>query len=221
VQEHGCRVLKELGAFNPLNQQRIVECGGIACILQVMKIHIAESTVQELVCGVLRNITASNAICQNEIVSRGGVILILDAMTKFEAAVNVQWACCWLLFCLALHNPESRSIMCSQGVLHAVLSTMRMHRDTPRVQEACCWFLKEMSPNIVIHTHQGMLPACIQGLLKTIERCAEHKVQSAASAALRQLSVHDATGNVKTISLGRCGRLGCNSTKRVLSVIEE
>merc|ERR1712211_30035 len=101
------------------------------------------------------------------------------------------------------------------------MGTMRMHRDTPLVQEACCWFLKEMAPNIAIHTNQGMLPACIQAVLKTLERCAEHKVQSAAGAALRHFSAHDVAGSVKTISLGRCGRLGRNSTKRVLSVIEE
>lgn len=221
LQIHGCRVLKELGAFHPLNQERIVEKGGIALILSIMQIHMELPQVPELACGVLRNLSASNASYQDDIVSRDGVILVLKAMAAHASNSAVQWACCWLLFCLAVHNAQSRRVMTALSVVPLVLTAMREHREEARVQEACCWFLKAMAPNIAMNQNQGMLLACIQAVLKTMERSSESKVQSAASGALCQFSSHDTTGKVRTISLGRCGRLGRNSTMRVLSVIEE
>lgn len=222
LQEQGCRILKELGAFHTSNQERIFQSGGIPVVLQAMKNHVQNHRVQEVACGVLRNMTACNAQYQNEIVSCGGITLVLDAMSEHSGAANVQWACCWLFFCLGVHNTQSKIAITHAGVVRAVLSTMNEHRNDPRVQEAGCWFLKEMASNIAQEQDQIMLTAGIQTILKAMERHTEEKkVQVAASGALQQFSAHDVKGRVRAISLGRCGRLGRNSTMHVLSVIEE
>jgi len=222
MQEQGCRILKDLSAHHSVTQELIFRAGGASVVLRAMTNHLANSCVQEVACGVLRNMTASNIQHQDDIVARGGVSLALDAMAKHDASVSVQWACCWLLFCLAVRNAESKSVLTAHSAVQSVLGAMNTHRKEARVQEAGLWFLKEMAGAMARAQDSNLVTAAIQSILKAMERhTSDKKVRVAASGALQRFSAHDFGGLVRTISLGRCGRMGRNSTRHVLSVIEE
>lgn len=216
LQLMGCLILKELAAFHDVNQERVVHAGGIPTVLDAMARYESSARMQALGCGVLRNITASNAEYQNEVVSRGAVPQLLHAMEAHKDVASVQWASCWLLFCLSVHNDSTKAVVAAYGCEVAVLEAMAQHRLEPRVQEACCWCLKEWAGQL-----EKLLPA-VQLVLKALENHNKVlRVEAAALAAIKHLSIHDNSGRVSSILLARSGRLGRRSTRTVLTAIQE
>lgn len=221
VQEAGCHALKELAAYSAANQELVLSAGGFQIVLRAMEIHASSKSVQELGCGVLRNMTASNAQHQEEAVSRGAVPIVISAMQSHQEVSNVQSAGCWALFCLCVHNDQTREEVAAFGATRVALAAMETNRADPRVQEAGCWLVKEMVERVA-EGDRSAFAACIQGVLKAMEKHAEKsKVQTAARSALRELAAHDSEGRVRAACLGRCGRMGRSVTMHALAVIPE
>lgn len=221
VQEAGCHALKELAAYSTANQEAVMSAGGFQIVLRAMEVHSPSKIVQELGCGVLRNMTASNAQHQEEAVSRGAVPIVISAMQSHQEVSHVQSSGCWALFCLCVHNNQTREEVAAFGATRVALTAMETNRADPRVQEAGCWLVKEMVERVV-DSDRSIFAACIQGVLKAMEKHADKsKVQTAARSALRQLAAHDSEGRVRAACLGRCGRMGRSVTMHALSVIPE
>jgi hypothetical protein len=110
----------------------------------------------------------------------------------------------------------------AHGAVRAVLKAMEQHQADATVQEAGCWVLKELAGCTANSCDTATFSASIQAVLKVLDKFPTAKaVQTAAKGALRQLATHDTNGWVRSICVGRSGRLCRSTAMHALATINE
>jgi len=144
MQEHDCWSLWNRTIYNPPNQIRIAEAGGISVVMLAMTAHIGNMKKQEWCFGALRNLACDNADIQIVIAAAGGIKMVVSVMRLHprEEGVQVQG-------CGALVNPgvnaDNRILIAAAGVISVVVATMKAHISSSDVQQQGCWALSNLA----------------------------------------------------------------------------
>jgi len=137
IQVIGCMVLADL-IMNEANQVSFTTAGGIATVLEAMKLHASASGVQEQGCAVFCNITYNSASNRVFLAASGGIIVIIRAMRRHASVLGVQEQGCQALFFVAWSNDANRALIAAAGGIEAILDAMRWHASAAVLQELGC-----------------------------------------------------------------------------------
>eukprot|EP00742_Colponemidia_sp_Colp-10_P002373 GILJ01002530.1.p1 GENE.GILJ01002530.1~~GILJ01002530.1.p1 ORF type:complete len:385 (+),score=57.92 GILJ01002530.1:270-1424(+) len=156
-QQIGCSKIGNLALQEDFRIQ-VGNSGGIAVVLNAMRTHVDNATVQEEACKTLvvlarplggaegKSFVGREDILTNvnAIGQQGGVHLVLEAMKNHPHSAVVQANGCWALVNLALVTNHKILIVEQNGV-SLILNAMRNHPNEAEVQYRACFVLVNLA----------------------------------------------------------------------------
>lgn len=126
VQVSGCQELW-IQSWDDETAQRIVQLGGIDCVLEAMMYFPYNASLQRSGCATLQNLSCVGTFSSAAIVERGGAALIVQAMMRHIGSISIQrGGCCALAAIVASSNELKQDILKSGGGI-ALVRSMEVH----------------------------------------------------------------------------------------------
>ena len=144
VQSEGLDVLWSW-ALGEDNKKMLVEAGAIPIILQAMRQHQSESSIQRRGCLALGNLAANNV--DNKDLIAEAIPVILQAMCKHQSVLRIQRYACYALGKLASNNSHNQNQIAKAGGISVILQAIRQHESVPDIRKYGCYALGNLAAN--------------------------------------------------------------------------
>jgi len=178
-----------LGNMAHLEQNRsaIQEVGAIPFILDGMRFHRNDETVNLEACAALANLANTRPI-RDSIVKAGGIGAIIRAMQAFISDVDVVEEAIRALVCIAIDSDDAtKEILSMPQVIQSISRASEAHDAAGPIQEMCATLIASL---IMSNQSQQYIVESggIDIVLRALNSTPEEKVQAAACVAFRNLA---------------------------------
>ena len=151
LHEHGAAstsvaeyVAWRMRGLSTLETQELASCGGIYAILEVMRAHPANVSIQEDCCGAFARFSACDSGCRDSVIASGAVGQIQQAMSAHRTEAELQEAAIASLATISVGDePSEGSVVAT--CLPAVVDAMRTHPHRLDLQRSGCSLLYYIS----------------------------------------------------------------------------
>ena len=144
VQEHACRLLKNLCALED-GKAAVERAGGANTVLAALRAHPQHHGVQEHGLSALMNLVANSVANKQTVAREGGVASTLAAMRAHPKRAEIQRLACGLLMSLTYNNHDIKTLVASEGGVEAILVAMTAHQHHLGLQEMGCGALDNVA----------------------------------------------------------------------------
>ena len=138
------RLIGVLSYGNDNVRRRVGERNGILLILNAMKNHENDETLQLHACTALTNLTHNSIDNRSRFLENKGVDILIKIMGIFIKNMKLQRQGCWAILTLAASDHVSKSIVIGGGG-SAIISAMMEHRFDTGVQQFGAWALTNLA----------------------------------------------------------------------------
>jgi hypothetical protein len=144
VQIHGATLLCNMAYGSPETKKRIGKIGGIDAIVDSMKAHPSDSTLQQRCCMALQTLTCDIRVNQWITGRALGIEAILNALRSFPEEASVLFHGCAALCNVCADEPDNRSRSADSGALELTISLLKGNVSQSDFVEHGLLFLRNM-----------------------------------------------------------------------------
>ena len=132
IQQEVCAVLWSLSIKY---QKHIAQNGGCKAILDSMKLHMKDDTLQGKALGALK-VISFDSVGKSMLLSQGGMAIVADAIRTHAYNPAIQSVGCVILGNLAVDEASQSALTVSENEVEVIINGMIAHPSSLEVQEA-------------------------------------------------------------------------------------
>lgn len=126
------------------NRIELVRCGAVQALMEGMRYHVGDFSVNIEACTALANLALAPPI-RDAIINNNGIEVVLRGFERYFEYDDFVVEAMRVLVCLALESEVAKESMSSQDVIQLVVAASSRHQDSIMVQELSCKLLASLA----------------------------------------------------------------------------